>query len=204
MKKIRFFFQKIFGRTKYQLGQKKYNLGKRSYIAEKSKITNKNTTVGKFCTIAGDVIIGFGKKKLDRLSVHGFQWCEKNERLWGDLVTPKENLVETLPSEPVEIGNDVWIGYRSIIMDGVTIGDGAVIGACAVVTHDVPPYAIVAGVPAKVIKYRFPKEIIDKLEELKWWDYPEDFIVRLPFDDINACINKLEENRNLCENKIEA
>ena len=193
MKAYRLFFQKLFGTTKYLRGQKKYNMGKRSYIAENSKITHPNTTVGKFCTIAGDVVIGCGKKKLDRLSIHGFQWCEKDERLWGDLITPKENLVKITPSEPVKIGNDVWIGYRAVIMGGVIIGDGAIVGACAVVTHDVPPYAVVAGVPARIVKYRFPKEIIDKLEELKWWDYPEDFIVRLPFDDIDACIKKLEE-----------
>ena len=75
------------------------------------------------------------------------------------------------------------------------IGDGAIIGAHSVVTHDVPPYAVVAGVPARVIKYRFTPEIIEKLLNLKWWDYPEDFIVNLPFDNIEKCIDLLEKNK---------
>jgi acetyltransferase-like isoleucine patch superfamily enzyme len=74
------------------------------------------------------------------------------------------------------IGNDVWIGDKVIVIGGITIGDGAVVGAGAVVTHDVPPYAIVAGVPAKVIKYRFDDEKIRKLLDLKWWDWSEEEI----------------------------
>lgn len=201
MKIFKNFIDKIFKRTKYELGQKKYHLGKRTYIAENSKITHPDTRVGKFCSIGGHVQIGFGKKNLSYLSTHGFQYCEKNERLWGDLKTPKENVVPGIPAEPVIIGNDVWIGYGVLIMGGITIGDGAVIGAGAVVTHDVPPYAIVGGVPAKIIRYRFSQEIISKLVDLKWWDYPEDFIVRLPFDNITKCIEILESNKHLrCDN----
>ena len=74
--------------------------------------------------------------------------------------------------EPVFIGNDVWIGCHSIIKPNVHIGDGAIIGANSVVTKDVPPYAIVAGVPAKIIKYRFDAETIKKLLDLKWWNFP--------------------------------
>ncbi|MGV2442242.1 CatB-related O-acetyltransferase, partial [Bacillus atrophaeus] len=71
----------------------------------------------------------------------------------------------------IVVGNDVWIGYQSCILSGVTIGNGAIIGAKSVVTKDVPPYSIVAGNPAKFIRYRFPQEIIDKLENLAWWDW---------------------------------
>lgn len=71
----------------------------------------------------------------------------------------------------IVVGNDVWIGYQSCILSGVTIGNGAIIGAKSVVTKDVPPYAIVAGNPAKFIRYRFPQETIDKLEHLAWWDW---------------------------------
>ena len=74
------------------------------------------------------------------------------------------------------IGNDVWIGWGVLIKGGVTIGNGAVIGAYSVVTKDVPPYAVVAGVPAKVIKYRFEQEKIDLLQQLQWWDWDIDRI----------------------------
>ena len=74
----------------------------------------------------------------------------------------------------IEVGNDVWIGRESIIMPGVKIGDGAAIGTRSVVTHDVPPYTIVGGAPAKFIKKRFDDDTIEKLLELRWWDLPEE------------------------------
>lgn len=73
----------------------------------------------------------------------------------------------------IVIGNDVWIGYEAVVMPGVTIGDGAIIGARAVVTKDVEPYAVVGGVPAKAIKKRFDDETIQKLLSLRWWDWPD-------------------------------
>ena len=76
----------------------------------------------------------------------------------------------------IVIGNDVWIGYEAVIMAGVTIGDGAVIGARAVVTKDVPPYTIVGGVPAKPIRRRFPEDVISDLLKIRWWDWPEEKI----------------------------
>ena len=82
------------------------------------------------------------------------------------------------PKGDIVIGNDVWIGYEAVVMAGVTIGDGAVIGARAVVTRDVPPYTIVGGVPAKEIRKRFPDETIGKFLKLRWWDWPEEKIQR--------------------------
>jgi len=79
---------------------------------------------------------------------------------------------------PVTIGNDVWIGCRACILPGVTIGDGAVVGAGAVVTRDVPPYTIVGGVPAKPIRQRFPKGVVSQLMEIKWWDWADDKVAR--------------------------
>lgn len=70
----------------------------------------------------------------------------------------------------IVIGNDIWIGYEAIVLSGVTIGDGAIIGARAVVTKDVPPYTIVGGIPAKQIRKRFSDEVISKLLELQWWN----------------------------------
>jgi virginiamycin A acetyltransferase len=79
---------------------------------------------------------------------------------------------------PVRIGNNVWVGDNTTILSGVTIGDGCVIGAGAVVNNDVPPCSICGGVPAKVIKYRFSKKVIDAFLELKWWDWSEAKIAR--------------------------
>lgn len=76
------------------------------------------------------------------------------------------------------IGNDIWIGYEAVIMSGVTIGDGAIIGARSVVTKDIPPYTIVGGVPARQIRRRFSEETIAALLELKWWNWPREKIAR--------------------------
>ena len=100
--------------------------------------------------------------------------------------------------EYCEIGNDVWIAAGAQVLHKVTIGDGAVVGGGAVVTKDAPPYAIVAGVPAKIIKYRFPEEHIDELLDIKWWNWPESVIIQnmdwLINSDVNAdSIMKLRE-----------
>ena len=71
----------------------------------------------------------------------------------------------------IVIGNDVWIGYEAVILSGVHIGDGAIIGTRAVVTKDVPPYTVVGGVPAKIIRRRFSDSVIEILQKLKWWDW---------------------------------
>jgi virginiamycin A acetyltransferase len=124
--------------------------------------------IGKFCAIARDVkfIMNGANHKTDGFSTYPFYvfgngW-EYSAPKDGDL-PHKGNTV---------IGNDVWIGYDSTILPGVRIGNGAIIGAKSVVTKDVPDYAIVAGNPAKVIKYRFEQKIIDKLLSLAWWNWP--------------------------------
>lgn len=141
-------------------------MGDYSYVGRGSRVIHAD--VGKFCSIAGDVKLGMGTHSLDKLSTSpiftechnstGHQWVKHQT------VNPYKRTI---------VGNDVWIGSSAMIMGGVTIGNGAVIGAGAIVTKDVPPYAIVAGVPAKIIRYRFPCELIEKLETLKWWDLPE-------------------------------
>ena len=90
------------------------------------------------------------------------------------------------------IGNDVWIGQGAFIKGGVTIGDGAIVAAHAVVVKDVPPYAVVGGVPARVIKYRFDEDAIKDLLEIKWWNYDLAAFGDLDWADVASCIKKIK------------
>lgn len=121
-------------------------------------------TIGAFCSLAECFIFGGGNHRPDWISTFPFSDFQE----WGIGHVPG------LPATkgPVVIGNDVWIGHHAVILSGVTIGDGAVIGACAVVASDVPPYSIVAGNPARVIRKRFSDEDTEFLLALKWWDWP--------------------------------
>ncbi len=94
----------------------------------------------------------------------------------GGYFTHSTETWKTKRKGQVLIENDVWIGHGATILSGVTIHDGAVVAACSVVTKDVPPYAIVGGNPAKIIKYRFPEEQIERLETIRWWDWPDEKI----------------------------
>jgi len=119
--------------------------------------------IGKFCSLAEEVVfILGGEHRADWITTYPFNALfDEGAHITGH-PSSKGDIV---------VGNDVWIGYQSCILSGVTIGNGAIIGAKSVVTKDVPPYAIVAGNPAKFIRYRFPQETIDKLENLAWWDW---------------------------------
>ncbi len=139
-------------------------IGSYTYINVNALI--QNTRIGNYCSIAQNVAIGLGAHPLNLFSSSPIFYKVKNA-LKISLVEKDYNFNESLP---IIIGNDVWIGSRVIIMDNVHIGHGAVIAAGAVVTKDVPPYAIVAGIPAKVIKYRFPIGVQKKLIESKWWE----------------------------------
>ncbi|CAK7074361.1 MAG: Streptogramin A acetyltransferase [Bacteroides rodentium] len=125
--------------------------------------------IGKFCSIAcgAKFIFNCANHSLKSLSTYTFLLFFEE---W-DL--PKSEVASAWDNKgDIVIGNDVWIGYDAVIMAGVTIGDGAIIGTRAVVTKDVEPYSIVGGVPAKEIRKRFSPEIIAKLMELKWWNWP--------------------------------
>jgi acetyltransferase-like isoleucine patch superfamily enzyme len=125
-----------------------------------------NTRIGKYCSIANEVMIGLGNHPLNLLSTSPLFYRWENPL---NIKLIKDDL-DIIEYKPITIGNDVWIGARSIIMDGISIGHGAVIAANSVVTKDIPPYAIVAGVPSKIIKYRFEEKEIAELIESKWWE----------------------------------
>lgn len=129
------------------------------------------STIGKFCSIAWNVSIGGADHDYTRMTQHSFLY-NSHDKIRPDNLDIAYDRFET----PVIIGNDVWIAAGAVITRGVNIGDGAVIGANAVVTKDIPPYAIAVGNPAKVIKYRFNEEIIELMLQLKWWDWEIDKI----------------------------
>ena len=131
--------------------------------------------IGKFCSIAcgAKFLFNSANHTLSSLSTYPFPLFFEE---WG---LEKRNVAESWDNKgDIVLGNDVWIGYEAVIMAGVTIGDGAIIGARAVVTKDVPPYTVAGGIPAKPIKKRYPEETIAALSELKWWDWPENRIAQ--------------------------
>ena len=143
------------------------SIGAYSYLSKHSSLVY--AAVGKYCSIGPNSAIGLGHHTLNNLSTSPL-FTEKHNAT-GHVWTDKQDIY---PFKKVFVGNDVWIGTSVIIVGGVSIGDGAVIAAGAVVTKDVPPYAVVGGVPAKVIKYRFSEDVIKHLEELQWWNLPEE------------------------------
>ena len=101
-------------------------------------------------------------------------------------------------TRPTNIGDDVWVGAGSIIMAGVTIGDGAIIAAGSVVTKDVPPYAIVGGVPAKILRYRFDEGVRKALLKLKWWNLPEE-VLKQNIELFQKEKLSISDVQNICE-----
>lgn len=154
--------------AKVYSGTKLYesSLGRYSYIGYDCSIVK--CKIGAFCSIAENVLIGGAQHPLNWVSTSPvfYNVSGGTGSHLGSLTIPEVR--ETV------IGSDVWIGARAIIMQGITIGDGAVIGAGAIVTKDVPPYAIVGGVPAKIIRFRFGANTISDLLEVRWWNLSDD------------------------------
>lgn len=156
-----------------------------SYISKNANVSF--TKIGKFTSIGPNFSCGFGIHPLNCISSSPMFYSKDGIKGYSfadvDSFEMRKNIV---------IGNDVFIGSNVTIIDGVIIGDGAVIGAGAVVTKDVPPYAIAVGVPAKIIKYRFEKEIIDKLIETQWWNWNDKklFEITEDFFDVNLFLKK--------------
>ena len=180
---------KVYAHTKVSMSV----IGDYSYVGRRSSLVM--AEIGKYCSIAGDSTIGMGNHTLRYLSTSslftekrngtGASWCDSQS---------------LIPYKKITIGNDVWIGTHSMILGGVKIGDGAVIGAGAVVTKDVPPYAIVGGVPAKIIRYRFSQEIIKQLLDIQWWNLPEHLLkekINL-FQTDNITVETIEKLKTLC------
>ncbi len=152
-------------------------------------------SIGAFCAIGARTAINPFNHPTDWLSTNEFQY-HPNSFDWVEEYNDFERLERTPDMfSPVAIGNDVWTGHNVNVMAGVNVGDGAVIAAGSVVTKDVPPYAVVAGVPASIKRFRFPDKTIERLLRLKWWDLELSQLSGLPFRDIDRCLDLIEEIR---------
>lgn len=178
-------FVKLNGKTVIN----KSNVGSFCYFVN-AKISR--TNMGNFCSIGPNALVGgLGKHPTNMLSTHPVFYSSLKQ--CGYSFTLNSHFEEFAVTS---IGNDVWIGANSIVLDGVNVGDGAIIAAGSVVVKDVPPYAVVGGVPAKVIRYRFSKDEIDKLLNLNWWNLSkEELIERQVYfikNDVKGLIASLE------------
>jgi acetyltransferase-like isoleucine patch superfamily enzyme len=135
-----------------------YVSGPRSFI--------ESARIGKFCSIARQTVLGVGNHDVNAVTTHPFPYASE----FGGIV---QNEIVVAQRPAPEIGHDVWIGINSIVMRGVKVGNGAVIAANTVVTRDVPAYAIVGGSPARILRYRFPEDMIAAIQSSAWWDWDE-------------------------------
>ena len=149
-------------------------IGRYTYTCYDDEIVN--CEIGQFCSISDEVVIGGAE--------HPISWVSTSPVFQNVKHSGPKRKFSEYDFEGIKrtvIGNDVWIGRRAIIKAGVTVGDGAVIGSGSVVTKDVPPYAIVGGVPANIIRYRFDEETIKELLQSEWWNMPDEVIERCAY-----------------------
>lgn len=170
------------------------DIGYGSYIGRNCSI---NATIGRFCSIADKVCTVAGSHPTSFVSTHPAFFSTKKQAGFSYVNHDKYNEIKYADdcNHIVTIGNDVWIGFGALLLQGIHIGDGAIIGAGAVVTKDVEPYSIVAGVPAKLIKKRFSNIEVDLLLKSEWWNKDIDWIrnnIDL-FTDVEAFLKKAED-----------
>lgn len=168
------------------------DVGANTYVASNSRIMN--CEIGSYCSIGPDVLSGLGIHPSMRfVSTHPAFYSPNNK-------SPVSHVDEQrfIEFKRITIGNDVWIGARVTIIDGIKIGDGAIVACGAVVTQDVEPYSIVGGVPAKEIRKRFTEDEIEFLQKNRWWEKDIEWINANThlFNDIKNFIKYLSEDMN--------
>jgi phosphonate metabolism protein (transferase hexapeptide repeat family) len=149
------------------------SLGDYSYLGENCDVAD--TVIGKFTAIANAVRIGAPNHPMERPSQHRFTYCPE---YYEASATRDRAFFGDRRAARVVIGNDCWIGHGAIILPNVSVGDGAVIAAGAVVSRNVPPYTIVGGVPARPIRKRFSDAVAERLRRIAWWDWPDEVIFK--------------------------
>lgn len=186
--------------TKDTLAKYPFEIGEYSYGTPEIYWWEESVTlkIGRYCSIAEGVKIFLGgNHRTDWITTYPFS-AKEMAYIWP---TAQGLTGHPASKGDIIIGNDVWLGAYSTIMSGITIGDGAVVGAQAVVTKDIPPYTIFAGNPARNIRSRFPKPIIDLLLEIQWWNWPPEKIQRylpnLCSSNIDHLFNMLKKNGDL-------
>lgn len=179
--------------SKVESGSSVYDtkIGKHSYCGYDCEIIN--AKIGNYTSIANNVVIGG--------SNHPMNWVGMSPVFYEgrDSIKKKFSKFKLDKLKETHIGNDVWIGRSSIVLSGVKINDGAVVGAGAVVTKDVPHYAIVAGNPARIIRYRFDDDVIQKLIKINWWSLPDSELSCFAhtITDINLFIDTVSKSKGL-------
>jgi acetyltransferase-like isoleucine patch superfamily enzyme len=158
----------------------------------------RNASIGRYCSFARDVQIGLGIHPTDWLSISPLQYMPGYRgwsRFASSISDSSHDEVATLPyvwDALTTIGNDVWLGNHVIVKDGVTIGDGVIVGAGSVVTKNLPSYSIAVGTPARVIRMRFPENIIERLNYLQWWQYNMAEFGEIQFSKIDRALDHIE------------
>lgn len=152
--------------------------------------------IGRYCSVAVGFSCGELNHPIDWLSTSSFQYYGSrfswfNSELSEITCKPDKEEMSKIRKPAPSIGNDVWIGANVTILRGVKIGNGSIVAAGSVVTKDVPPYAIVGGIPAKVLKYRFSEKIINSLLDLEWWNYDCASFKEIKFNAIESAIENL-------------
>jgi phosphonate metabolism protein (transferase hexapeptide repeat family) len=143
-------------------------LGDYSYVVSDCQVIY--SQIGKFCSIAAQSRLNPGNHPLERVAMHHFTYRSASYGMGAD----DPNFFGWRRKHQVVLGHDVWIGHGAVVLPGVTIGTGAVVGAGAVAAHDVPPFAVAVGVPARIVRFRFDDRRIARLLALAWWDWPHE------------------------------
>lgn len=178
------------------------NLKIGAYSFMRSAYISGDPTIGRYCSIGANFSIGEPDHPTQWLGTSSFQYQVAKFGFHGPMAgfqatarTPENSPESNRPA--ARIGHDVWIGSNVMVLDGVTIGNGAIVAAGSVVRNDVPPYAIVGGVPAKIIRMRFPNpQLVARMLKVKWWEFLAPDLSGVRFDDPSAALDEIVRREN--------